>query len=119
MGPFLKDIAYSARALRKNASFTLVAVLTIGLGIGASTAIFSVVNAVLLRPLPYTDAERLVLVWGDLRARDVFDFPFPPADFADLREQGDAVRAVRGGARPSAPRFPATTGSRSRSALRA
>jgi putative ABC transport system permease protein len=88
MGPFLKDIGFSARALRKNLSFTLVAVLTIGLGIGASTAIFSVVNAVLLRPLPYTDAERLVLVWGDLRARDVFDFPFPPADFADLREQG-------------------------------
>jgi putative ABC transport system permease protein len=88
MGPFLRDIGFSARALRKNLSFTLVAVLTIGLGIGASTAIFSVVNAVLLRPLPYTDAERLVLVWGDLRARDVFDFPFPPADFADLREQG-------------------------------
>src|SRR5262245_32290244 len=88
MGPFLKDIAFSARALRKNAPFTLVALLTIALGIGASTAIFSVVNAVLLRPLPYSDGERLALVWGDMRARDVFDFPFPPADFADLREQG-------------------------------
>jgi predicted permease len=87
MRNLFKDVAYSTRTLRKNPSFTVVALLTIALGIGASTAIFSVVNAVLLRPLPYSDAERLVLVWGDMRARSVFDFPFPPADYQDLRDQ--------------------------------
>jgi putative ABC transport system permease protein len=58
---------------------------TIALGIGACTAIFSVVNAVLLRPLPYAESDRLVLVWGELRARHVPDWPFSPPDFRDLR----------------------------------
>src|SRR5438034_9600290 len=61
-------------------------VLTMAPGIGACSAIFSVVNAVLLRPLPYPNAQRLVLVWGELRARNVSDWPFSPPDFRDLRQ---------------------------------
>ena len=86
-----QDLSYAARSLRKNAGFAVVATVTIALGIGACTAIFSVVNAVLLRPLPYADAQRLVLVWGELRARNVNDWPFSPPDLRDLQQQSTAV----------------------------
>ena len=82
----MRDVAFSFRSLRKSPAFALTAIFTIALGIGASTAIFSVVNAVLLRPLPYRDPGRLVLVWGELRARHLPDFPFSPGDFADMRQ---------------------------------
>jgi hypothetical protein len=76
---------------------------TIALGIGATTAIFSVVNAVLLRPLPYTDAGRLVLVESDMMARNVKDFPMPPGDFPDLRDQGTLFESVAAAATFKAP----------------
>jgi putative ABC transport system permease protein len=81
-----RDLAVAARVLRKSPLFALTAALTIALGVGASTAIFSVTNAVLLRPLPYRDPERLVVACSDLRKRNVRDFPLSNANFIDLRE---------------------------------
>ena len=82
----LKDFAFAARTLRRSPVSTITGVLTIALGIGASTAIFSVTNAVLLRPLPYLEPDRLVIACSDMRKRDVRDFPFSNADFFDLRD---------------------------------
>ena len=80
----------------KKPAFALTAILTLALGIGAAAAIFSVVNAVLLRPLPYDRPERLVHVANDMRARNVEDFPWPPADFHDLRTQSTAFYGIAG-----------------------
>jgi putative ABC transport system permease protein len=94
MNSLWKDVVYSLRSLRQHPAFALTATLTLALGIGASTAIFSVVNAVLLRPLPYADAERLVLVWGDMRARNVTDFPFSPGNYQDLKRLSTTLEDV-------------------------
>jgi len=81
----LNDISYAFRTLRKSPIFTITVVITIALAIGASTAIFSVTNGVLLRKLPYKDPERLVLAANDLQRRNVKDFPVSNVDYLDLR----------------------------------
>ncbi|HEX9759933.1 MAG TPA: ABC transporter permease [Candidatus Acidoferrales bacterium] len=85
MGDFLHDVKYALRMFTKSPGFTAVALLTLALGIGANSTIFSVVNGVLLRPLPYEDAGRLALVWGfhPEIGRETASLP----DFVDWREQ--------------------------------
>jgi predicted permease len=87
------EVGYAWRRLCKSPGFAATAILTLGLGIGASTAIFSVANAVLFRPLPYRDPGRLVIAGMELRKRNVHDLPFSNADFIDLREGTKAVFA--------------------------
>src|SRR2546427_11168832 len=81
-----RDLAFAGRTLRKSPVFALTAALTIALGVGASTAIFSVTNAVLLHPLPYQKPDQLVIIPSDMRNLSVKDFPFSNANFIDLRE---------------------------------
>ncbi len=91
---WLRDVSQAARSLRKTPGFTVTAVVTLALGIGATAAIFSVVNAVLLRPLPYPEADRLVHVAQDMRARNVVDFPIAPGDFHDFRQMTNTFEAI-------------------------
>jgi len=87
----LRTLIVAARTLARKPIFTAVAVLTIALGVGTSTAIFSVANAVLLRPIPYRDPGKLVIAGMELRQRNVKNLQFSNADFIDLREGTKSV----------------------------
>ena len=80
-----QEFAYTLRTLWKSPVFSATVIVTIALAIGANTAIFSVMHAVLAQPLPYKDPDRLVLGYGDLRRRNVRDLPLSNADYFDLR----------------------------------
>src|SRR5215470_15345268 len=88
----LKDLRYGLRSLIKHPTFTAVCVVTLALGIGANTAIFTVVNAVVLRPLPFQDAQRLAMIWTTKDTNQ--EQPLSFADYNDLKNQTKAFSAV-------------------------
>ena len=94
MDTFLQDIRLAFRLLIKNRSFTTIVVLTLALGIGANTAIFSLVNAVLLRQLSYKDPDRLVRIWSKRTDMDKGNFSVP--DFIDYRDQNRTFEQISG-----------------------
>jgi hypothetical protein len=94
LADLLQDLRYAARILWKNPGFTAVAVIALALGIGANTAIFSVVNTVLLRPLPYQAPEQLVMVWEDA-SRYGYPRDTPTvANFIDWRDQNSVFTGM-------------------------
>jgi putative ABC transport system permease protein len=86
----IQDLRYGARTLIKSPGFTLIAVITLALGIGANTAIFSVVNAVLLRPLPYPHAERMVFVLEGSLLDSKIERSYSPQNFTDIRSRNQS-----------------------------
>src|SRR5690242_4974747 len=109
METLLMELRYGLRMLRKAPGFAAVAVVTLGLGIGASTAIFSVVDAVLLRPLPYPNPQQIVRVWeqgpnghrGNLADPNFDDFHAQNNTFASLAKYGYDLASVSGGSEPA------------------
>src|ERR1041384_834982 len=94
MKSMLQDLRYGMRMLIKNSGFTAVAVLTLALGIGANTAIFSVVDAVLLRPLPFPHPEQLVIVRDDLKGRKLEGVGMSVDELKDLQERSGVFEDI-------------------------
>src|SRR5262249_43278008 len=90
MDNLIQDCRYAFRLFRKAPGFSLVIVLVLALGIGAATAVFSIINGILLRPLPYSDPERLLMVWQTDRLRQI-PSALSPSMFQTLTERASAL----------------------------
>src|SRR5262245_60851037 len=91
---FIQDCRYALRMLARSPGFTVAALLTLALGIGANTAIFSVVNSMLLTPLPFPDADRLVVMWGTRPEQGKDQIPLSLPNFFDVRNQNQSFESM-------------------------
>jgi putative ABC transport system permease protein len=89
-----KDLRYALRTWRKSPGFTFIVLLTISLSVGATTAIFSVINGVLLKPLPYPDPDRVVLLWSSNPGLGLPQFSVAPHDYVDWKQQSRSFEAI-------------------------
>jgi len=96
MGTLWQDLRYGARMLRRNPGFAIVAILTLAIGIGANAVIFSVVNGVLLRPLPFPDSKRIVTVWETDANRNVVHGTASAAEFLDWQDLSHSFQDLSG-----------------------
>ena len=96
MQTFLHDLKYALRMLKKNPAFTTVAILTLAVGIGANSAIFSVVNSVLLRPLPYRQPGQLVRVYSEFPTMQLTKFWLSPPELLDIQHEAKSWEAIGG-----------------------
>src|SRR5437899_3218838 len=94
MSALLRDVRYGARTLARSPGFCAVAVLTLAVGIGANTAMFSVVNAMLLRPLPFPNRDRLVQIWATYPVKGWTRVPVSPMDFLHWREHNESFERL-------------------------
>ena len=94
MGTLLNDLHHATRSLSRMPGFTIVAVLLLAGGIGANTAIFSVIDAVLLRSLPYDEPDRLVMLWQQAPGFDYSRFWFAEPEYFDYRNGNDTMEEV-------------------------
>jgi hypothetical protein len=95
----IQDLRHAARSLRHAGALPIVAMLTLAIGIGGVAAMFTVLNRVVLDPLPFPDSDRLVLIWGSKPHEGQPELPFSQPDFEDLRAQARALEAIGGWAR--------------------
>ena len=119
METFLRDLRHAARSLARRPGFTAAIALTLALGIGANTAIFSVVNGVLLRPLPFPEPGRLMTVWTNLPSWGHESASLP--DYTDWKAQGSSFEAMTASTSADTAKIeninPYTRGSNIRSAI--
>jgi putative ABC transport system permease protein len=94
MQTLLQDLRYAVRMFLKTPAFTVITVFILALGIGANTAIFSVVNALLMRPLPYSNPDQLVMVWENLRKDNNPHNAVAPANFVDWKQQSKSFQQM-------------------------